>query len=308
MTVNQDQEKKITLALIDYYLGWLSRLFASGRWPSAFTGRGFDYQGLVPYRDDPDLLRIDWRAYLNTGRLEVRIFLEEHVANVVVLTNLCPSMAYGTAETKRERGALLAASLAFSAVRFKDSFCFTGYTDKVELGFPEPRSNKEYPFQLAEAILSFDWRGKERGGLTRAVQQLPNQRALVFIISDFYGDMRRVEEILEPVVDYHEIVPIVLWDRTEKVLPPLTESLPRGLRWLVRFLPTPLRDLETGELKYVFFTRKTYEAHQARIKEQERDIREGFGRLGIVPYFFTEVTKSDLEELISLFVARRVRL
>lgn len=293
MSPNLKNQNKIRLALIDYYLNWLSRQFAIGRHRSFFLGRGDDYQGLIPYPDFPDFPLIDWRAFLNTGELMVKAFLEERSANIIVLGNLCSSMAFGSSETKNWRLALLSASLSFSAIRFKDTFRFIGYTDEVELGFPEPRANKEYPFQLAEAILSFHWRGKERGGLDRAIRQLPGLRSLVIIISDFYGDTNRVAEILEPVIVRHNFVPIVLWDKREL-------ELPSGLGIL------PLRDLETGELRYVLLTQKTREAHRRNVEEQRAKIQATFRRFGIEPFFFTE-EESDLEALMRIFLQRRER-
>lgn len=303
MSPNQKSQNKVRLALIEYYLNCLSRQFAIGKHRSRFLGRGYDYQGLVPYPDFPDFPLIDWRAFLNTGELMTRVFSEERRAEVDVLANLGPSMGFGSDETKIWRLALISASLSFSAIRFKDTFRFFGYTDEVELGFPEPRANKDYPFQLAEAILSFDWRGKERGGLARVVHKLPRQRSLVIIISDFYGNVDRVAEILEPVVVRHDVIPIVLWDKREIELPPSPfESFPRPFRWIP--WPLPLRDLETGELRYVFLTRKTREAHRRNIEKQRSRIQTLFRRFRIEPFFFTE-EESDLEALIKLFLQRR---
>lgn len=291
MSPNPRSQNKVRLALIEYHLDCLSRQFAIGRHRSRYLGRGYDYQGLVPYPDFPDFPLIDWRVFLNTGELMTRVFSEERRAKVDVLGNLGPSMGFGSDETKIWRLALISASLSFSAIRFKDTFRFFGYTDEVELGFPEPRANKEYPFQLAEAILSFDWRGKKRGGLARAVRQLPGQRSLVPIISDFYGDTDRVAEILEPVVVRHDVIPIVLWDKREL-------ELPSGFGIL------PLRDLETGALRHVLLTRKTREAHRRNVEEQRSKIQTLFRRFGIEPFFFTE-EESDLEALIRIFLQRR---
>jgi uncharacterized protein (DUF58 family) len=287
---------EIRLEEIRYWVSWLAQGFASGAWASVFRGRGFDFRDIVPYDDDPDPVRINWPASLmdEEGELAVTVFAEERNLNVYLLANLCPSMAFGSAQAKQERVALLAALLSYAAYRKKDRFRFISYTDEVEVGFPSPR-DRDYPFLLAEAILRFDWKGKERGGLLRASRGISRQRSLVLIVSDFLGSLDGVPETLELLAPRHDIVPIVLWDRREV-------ELPSG------FGLFPLRDIETGKMRYVLLSRRTRRAHKRNIDTRRQEIKEVFGRFGIQPFFFTEVAETDLEALIRLFWIRRARL
>ena len=295
---------------IHYWIGWAAEWFGSGDWASIERGRGFRFETIADYSDFPDITLVNLPASLlalggEEGDLSVSLYAREKPIDVYVLGNLCPSMAFGSEESKLERVALLAALISFSAWQRKDRFSFTGYTDQVELGFPSPR-DRSYPFQLAEAILSFPWRGKTRGGLQQTVNQLPSRRSLVIIISDFYGTAGRLEESLKKLVLRHDVIPIVLWDQRELELPSPSDWLPRPLQRLP--WPVPLRDLETGELKHVLLTKRTREAHRQNVEKQKAAIQAMFRRFGVEPYFFTQVTESDLEALIKLFLRRRSRL
>lgn len=267
---------------IHYWLGWLSRNFPSGKWDSHYLGRGYDFQGIVPYRDDPDLLRTNWQATLIMDEPQVNVFSEERNVSIYLLANVGPSMAFGSEETKLERLALLAAILSYSAYRAKDYFRFIGYTDEVELGFPKPR-DQSYPLILYRAILNFDWRGKRRGGLVRAVSRLPNQKCLVVIVSDHLGQLDGTRRALRALKSAgHDVLPIILWDERET-------KFPGGWGFL------PLQDLETGEVRHVLVSPRSRRILERNIAERKKEIVELFRGFGIEPHFFVH-TSEDLEE------------
>jgi len=283
----------VYLEEIRYWVSWLAQGFASGAWASVFRGRGFDFRDIVPYDDDPDPVRINWPATFleEEGELAVTVYAEERDINIFLLANLSPSMVFGSRQSKLGRVALLAALFSYTAYKRKDRFRFVGYAGDVELGFPSPRG-RNYPFLLANAILGFDWKGKERGGLLQAAMRLPRRKSLVLLVSDFLGPLDGVSKTLEVLAPKHDIVPIVLWDRRELELPS-----GRGI--------IPLRSIETGRLQYVLLCRKTREAHRRNVERRQEELRRVFGRFGIAPYFFTEVTETDLAALIRLFLERR---
>lgn len=282
---------EISLQRIAYWVNWLSKSFATGKWLSHFSGRGFDYRETAPFQDYPGP-KIDWPATATTGELQVRVFAEEHGIDIFLLGDLSHSMAFGTEWSKIERLALLAALLAFSANRAKDHFRFIGFTDEVETGFPR-LDGPAYPFVLAEMILGFESSGKGSSGLVSAATQiLSRQRSLVILASDFLGDLAQVEEVLQLLSSRHDLLPIVLWDKRE-------------LDWPTSILPVPISDLETGQVRYVWPLGKTRRAIQENSVQQRRKIEKICGDFGIDPYFFTEVEQSDVEGLVDAFLSRR---
>ena len=289
-------ENTFRLRLIEYWINWLTVGFASGKWDSVYRGRGFNFQGTAPFVDDPDLIRVNWQATLTTGELTVNQFAEEKDIRVYLLTNLGPSMAFGSQVRKLDRLAILAAVLSLSAFRLKDRFQFVGYTDELEYGFPEPR-DKTYPFQLAKAIIEFDWRGKKRGGLIKAAASLPRRRALVILSSDFLGKPSGLERALRILAPKHEVLPLVLWDEREVALPG------KG------FALYPMSDLETGELSYVFLTSKTRRQFEENSRLRREALEQLFARFGIQPHFLIGDEKDDdIETLMKILFLRRARI
>ena len=291
-----DDEITIRMRQVEYWLSWLSAGFASGKWDSVFLGRGFDFQGIAPFTDDPDLIRLNWQASLITGELSVNQFSEERDVHLYLLANLGPSMAFGSDIRKIDRLAILAAVLSLSAFRLKDRFRFVGYTDELEYGFPEPH-DKTYPLQLAKAIIEFDWRGKKRGGLVKAAGSLPNRRSLVILISDFLGSSSGLERALRILAPKHEVIPLVLWDEREVALPGKGFGL------------YPLTDLETGELSSVFLTPKARRKFAENSRLRREALEQLFRRFGIQPHFLIGGEKdADVETLLKILLLQHARV
>lgn len=282
----------IRLREIQYWINWLSAGFATGKWDSIYLGRGFDFQGVAPFNDDPDMVRINWQATLTSGEVQVSQFSEERDAHLYLLANLGPSMAFGSQMTKMDRLAILAGVIAFSAFRAKDRFHFVGYTDELELGFPEARDSS-YPLLLARTIMEFDWRGKKRGGLVKAAQAIPPKRSLVIIVSDFLGSASGLERALRILTPNHEVLPIVLWDTREA-------ALPEG------FGLYPLYDLETGGLSYVLLTRRVRERFAENSRKRRTALEQLFARFGTRPYFLIgNDAEADVKALAKIFLSQR---
>ncbi len=283
------------IRLVEYWINWLSAGFASGKWDSVYLGRGFDFQGIAPFPDDPDMVRLNWQASLISGELSVNQFAEERDIHLYLLANLGPSMAFGSEIRKLDRLAVLAAVLSLSAFRLKDRFRFVGYTNELEYGFPEPH-DKTYPLQLAKAITEFDWRSKKRGGLVKAAGSIPSRRSLVIVISDFLGSQSGLERALRILAPNHEVLPLVLWDEREVTLPG------KG------FALYPLSDLETGELSYVFLTSKTRKKFEENSRLRRQSLNALFARFGIKPHFLISGGNDDIETLMKIFLLQHDRV
>lgn len=289
-------QTKINLRLqqIQYQIDWLAAGFAAGNWDSIFLGRGFNFQGIVPFQDDPDLVRINWQASINSGDMQVNQFSEERNINLHLLAHMGPSIGFGSYITKQERLAQLAAVLAFSALRLKDNFRFRGYTDGLEHGFPEIR-DKNYPLLLAKAILNFDWREKHRGGLAVAARYVPSPRSLVILVSDFLGDLSGTERALKIISTRHHILPLILWDEREV-------TLPGGFGFY------PLRDMESGQLKHILLTTRSRQRFAENAKKRREAIEKLFRRFQIRPHFLIAgQTDDDISELVRIFIRARYK-
>ena len=293
MTNLTAEEKSFRLKQIRYWIGWLSRGFASGQWNSFFLGRGFDFQGIAPFIDDPDFIRINWPATLNSGELQVSQFSEERNIDMYLLGSLSPSMAFGSQVTKLERLATMAAVLSFSAFKLKDRFRFLGFTQNLENRFPKS-GDQSYPLLLAKSIIDFDWQGKRGGGMLKAALSVPSQRSLVIIVSDHLSENGDIEKSLRYLVPNHEVIAIALWDEREVSLP--------GKGWGIY----PLQDLETGEISYIFLTNKNRKRFEENSRLRRQALNDLYSRYGIpLTFMIGGRSEDDIEALIRIFLSKR---
>lgn len=289
-------ENPIRLQQIQYWINWLSTGFATGQWDSYFLGRGFEFQGIAPFRDDPDTVRINWHATLTSGELSVSQFSEERNINLFLLGDMSPSMAFGSQITKQDRLALLAAVISFSALRIKDRFRFIGYTDQVERKLPRG-TDQTFPLLLAKTIMNFNCLDKGGDGLAKAALEVASNRSFVIMISDFLGDLEQIESSLKILASRHEVLPIVVWDEREVSLPETGWGF------------YPLRDLETGQLSYIFLTGKTRERFKENSRLRQEALQTLFGRFGVQPHFLIGGnTDGDIKELVKIFLLQHGRV
>lgn len=292
MTSSQT-DSALVLQRVRYWIDWLSSDFNSGQWNSFFLGRGFEFQGITQYIDDPDLQRINWPATLISDELQVSQFSEEKNVNLYLLGNLSSSMIFGSNFRKLDRLAVLAAVIAFSAQKIKDNFQFVGYTDKVERGFVRIW-DQNYPQILAKSILEFDSKNKADNGLYSASLSIQKHRSLIIIVSDFLGSLEETERALQILAPKHEVLPLIIRDQREITLPE------KGWGFY------PLRDLGTGELSYVFLTSRTRQKFADNCLRNEEALQSLFSRYGIEPHFLRgKDPDDDVKDLTRILLSKR---
>lgn len=278
---------------IRYWLNWLTISLAAGKWDSTSLGEGFKRQNHTEYENDPDFTRIDWPLSLISEDLMVSQYAKKRQLQVHLLVDLGPSMDFGSILTKKDRLALIAAVLSYSAQKFKDNFTCLGYTDTVEKIFL-PFKDKTYPYLLAEAIMNFKSNGS--GGLPYAALEVTSRKSLVIIISDFQGDPENTKRALKTLTTRHEVLPLVVWDKREVTLP----EKARGFY--------PFHDLATGEFSYVFMNSRNKERFAQNSLRRRQDIEAIFVHYDVKPHFLISDGDDDIAALMRIFFARRNRL
>ncbi len=194
---------------------------ARGHFPGAHRSQrgdsGFEFRAHANLFDAPDPRRLDLHASLRDpfGAWKVRIYSQRQAIAVVVVADLSASMDFDGAHRKRDVLAEFTASLAFSAWRSGDRFGFVGCDDAVreDLVLP-PTRNRAAGADLAERLRTLDFRGHSARALTSASRYLGQQRALVFLVSDFHLPPTEISATIQAMA-LHDLVPVVLWDRLE---------------------------------------------------------------------------------------------
>lgn len=268
------------LRLVQYWINWVSQGFADGRWDSVYRGRGFEFLGTAPFSDDPDIIRLNWPATLISDELQVSQFSEERNVSVYFLGNLSPSMAFGSEVSKLDRMAALAAVISFSSAKCKDRFKFIGYTDVLENRFPVPL-DKHYPILLAQSIIDFPWQGKKRGGIVKAALNVPSTKSLVILVSDFFDEPDEIERSLKILSHKHKVIPIVLWDEKEVMLP--------GKGWGLY----PVQDLETADMTYIFLSSRNRTKFAKNSLARREAINTMFKKYSLQPIFMIGGIKDE---------------
>ncbi len=177
-----------------------------------------DFRGYVPFLENPDPRRIDFRASLRSipKKLMSKAFYERGAVDVVVILDLSASMHFSGAADKLQLAADIAASIAWSATHHGDNFSMIVCDDEVRLDMFLPPSHRQGLAQdVYNRLMHARFKdGSNASALTRAAELLRKKRSLVFLLSDFHFDEKFMLETLM-TLGTHDVLPLVLWDSAE---------------------------------------------------------------------------------------------
>ena len=243
---------------------------------SLLSGGTDEFSGLVSLIANPQPRHIDVRASIQNplGQWMVRSFRQRSSISVQVIADLSGSMSYRGETDKKKTLARLVASIAHSAYREGDRFGFLGAGSELIASLTLPcRVYKGGVPELFSRLQQYECKGHGTKGLQDAADQLGRTRSLVFLISDFHHTIEDLN-VLARKLSRHDVVPVVIWDRTE------FETLPD-------FGLVVLEDPETGERRRLFMRPTLKQAFLERFATRRRELDEVFQPLGRSPLFLT---------------------
>lgn len=214
----------------------------AGEYKSSFKGTGIEFVDVREYLPGDDIRSIDWKVTARMGRPYVKKYVEERELTVILCVDASGSSHFGTKNSlKIEQAAMIAATLAFSAVRNNDKVGLLFFTDRVEKYIP-PKKGRFHVLRLIRDILYFqpEHKGTNPVQAIEFLMHILRHRAIVFFISDFIGLEFETEKIRIPLgvaAKKHDLVVIKITDPKERDIPKLG---------IIEF-----EDLETGELVIV---------------------------------------------------------
>ncbi len=179
---------------------------------SMFQGEGFEFAELREYVYGDDVRKIDWKTTAKLGKPFVKVYKEERELNVVVISMLAGSMYFGTVKQKSDVLAEVVGTLGFSAVKNSDLFSHMLFADRL-YDLSKPSKKLFSVHKAVEEIVEFDPLGKE-GNFKALVETLNNRlkkKALLFIVSDFVGDID-----LKLLSKKHDVFAVMIRDRFEE--------------------------------------------------------------------------------------------
>jgi len=179
---------------------------------SLFQGEGFEFAELREYVYGDDVRKIDWKTTAKLGKPFVKVYKEERELNVVVVSLLSGSTYFGTVKQKSDIMAEVVATLGFSAVKNADLFTHMIFADKM-YGLSKPSKKLFSVHKAVEDVVAFDPLGKE-ADYTALVETLVSRlkkKALLFIVSDFVGDID-----LKLLTKKHDVFAVIVRDKFEE--------------------------------------------------------------------------------------------
>ncbi len=238
----------------------------SGTYHSAFRGRGVEFEEVRPYVVGDDVRTIDWNVSARAGSPHVKMFREERELCVMLAVDLSGSLDFGTqSQFKRELVAEMAATIAFSAIRNGDKVGLLAFTDRIERFVP-PRKGTRHVLRIVRELLALhpQGQGTRLAAAVDEITRIVRRRSVLFVISDFMDT--GWERALSMARSRHDVIPVVVSDRTEQALPHV------GL--------LELEDPETGETFVVDTADRGVRARFAAAAAQDRaTLQQTFRRL-----------------------------
>lgn len=272
----------------------LSHDLFAGRYHSAFRGRGMAFREVREYFVGDDVRDIDWNVTARMGKPYVKVYEEERELTVVLAIDMSAGLDFGTrGETKRDLVAMIAATLAFSAIANNDKVGVLLFTEQVEKFIP-PASGKKHILHIIRELLTFRpmGQGTRIDAALAYLGRVVRKRATAFLISDFQtgGRSDSYLDSLKLAALRHNLWGIVVSDPAERELPAMG---------LVQF-----QDPETGATRWIDTSRKRVRRAYAegyRAARQER--RNALSRYGI-DYAEVSTGEDFVPALIKMFAQR----
>lgn len=208
--------------------------------------RGIELDELRQYQPGDEFRSIDWKATTRTGTLHVRLKLVDKRTNVFFLVDRSGSKKFGTAQfTKEKIQSSIISLLVQSATETGNLVSFIAFTDNIESYIP-PQAGQKEGIRLAGNMMN-DKMKSIHTNINCAFNFLNSMRfppSLVFVLSDFFAPFD-YESSLKSLIKKHDVIPIVLSDIREEVLPKA-----RGF--------VAVKDLETQSIKYLDLSQELF--------------------------------------------------
>ena len=265
----------------------------AGDWPSAWLGRGLDFEEARPYAPGDDIRDMDWRTTARLGQPFVKTYREERQPVLHVVVDRGPSMRFGTRRhLKVAQAARVAALAAFAAAERNVAVGATlwdvhdlslsprhGRSGIVELVQAVAAPCPPLPAETAEAV-------HEADRLHRLAEDLP-RGAKLLLVSDFVWLTAAHEMPLAHLAECTDLMAVRISDPAERELPDV------GLARFQDMNSSDIRWLDTG-------TAAARRAHAAEFAKQRAEIDSCLHRAGVT---WLDIG-SEVDDLIQLLQGR----
>lgn len=262
-------------SLFFYNINWRSRTYHAGATLTAHHGNGSDFAGFASLLACPDPKRIDIRASVRTvpSQWLVRTYLERAAIRVYAIVDVSSSMLFQGEANMRQRVTEFVSSLAWSVTRQGDAFGMSAANDTLQPSWQVLPTYQPGTAQVVAQKITQYWQtnesqlhGHSAEAMPKAIEAIGPQRALVFLLSDFYWPDSLLQQTLK-AAQAHDVIPVVLRDSAA------TENLPT-FGW------ARLRDMETGVERSWMLRKRLHQQIIAHAGQQKQSLNAQFAKSG----------------------------
>lgn len=216
----------------------LSQNIFAGEYHTAFKGRGVIFSEVREYQPGDDIRDIDWNVTARHNRPYVKVYEEERELTMMLLIDVSGSSDFGAVgESKKERIAEIASTLAFSSIQNNDKVGVIFFSDHIEKFIPPKKGRKHILLIIREII---DMVPTSRGtNIDVALKFMTNalkKRCSAFLLSDFI-DNHDYFSSMSIANRKHDLAAIQVYDRRDASMPDV------GL--------VKVKDMETGHDRWI---------------------------------------------------------
>ena len=197
-----------------YSISWRSRNNSYGNNLSSKIGNDFEYSGSKNFNDYPNLSRIDIKNSITDPfeNIYVKTYNLNNPINLVALCDVSSSMF--VAENNNLLIKKISKIIAKSAINHGDRFSMICYNDFIKKKFIlEPGNNQQFINQWIDNIEFINERSSS-DAIKSINKYLPEEKSLVFWISDFHYPPDETENILN-LLSTHHVIPLFISSEEE---------------------------------------------------------------------------------------------
>lgn len=260
-----------------YNINWRSKTYHAGATLTAHHGNGSDFAGFASLLACPDPKRIDIRASVRTVPRQwlVRTYLERAAIHVYAIVDVSSSMFFQGQANLRQQVTEFVSALAWSVTRQGDAFGMRAANDIQQVAWHLLPTFQPGTAHVVAQNITHYWQqpdphigasGHSASAMPAAIESIGPQRALVFLLSDFYWPEALMQRVLKAGLP-HDVIPVVLRDRAATV------DLP-AFGW------ARLRDMETGEERSWMLRRRLHQQIAEHAQQQADTLNTCFLNAG----------------------------
>ena len=272
----------------------LSQNIFAGEYHTAFKGRGVIFSEVREYQTGDDIRDIDWNVTARQNHPYVKVYEEERELTMMLLIDVSGSSDFGAVgESKKEKIAEIAATLAFSSIQNNDKVGVIFFSDHIEKFIPPKKGRKHILLIIREIIdLVPTSKGTNIDVALKFMTNALKKRCSAFILSDFI-DNHDYFSSMSIANRKHDLAAIQVYDRRDASMPNV------GL--------VKVRDMETGADRWIdTSSSKVRRAFDKTLYDRQQKIASVTARCGVDMASVT--TDEDyVKALLSLFHNRSAR-